>query len=374
MGERRARRVVVSAVTVMLAALMMRDASLAADAIKQGLSLCARTMIPSLFPFMVVSELIVRSDAGRWISRASAWLLRPLLGMSEAGCCAVTLGGLCGFPVGARTAAAYYRRGEMSAEEFGRVICFCNVPSAAYLIGAVGCSLYTNVAVGRALWWLSLGAALVVGLILRPRRHPAPKLSDIPSRRAVKGTEALPLADAIRGGADGMMNVCAAVLLFSAIGAVVGRYLVAFGVSKVWRAAVIGALELSTGAEVAAACKGETALLLGAAAVGWGGLSVHCQIASVCADCPFPVRRFALARLAQAVLCTLGMWGLIRLGAVECGAMQETMRPVLLWASGTLTKDASGVWCVIWGALFAAACLSRGICAWRNRYGKKARA
>lgn len=364
----RVGRTTTALATVALAMLLLKDAPLAAEAVSRGLSLCARTMIPSLFPFMVVAELIVRSGAGRWLARSSAWLLQPLLRISEAGCSVVVLGALCGFPIGARTAASYVRRGEMTEQEFSRVICFCNLPSAVYLVGAVGISLFASANVGRALVALSYASALLVGLALRPRRQA------MAIERTVHARMSGGLPDAIRAAADAMMGVCATVLLFSALGGVVGRYLEAWGVGMVGRAALTGLLELSTGEVAAAACEGDVGLLLGAAAVGWGGLSVHCQIIAVCEGCPRLGARFWLTRLAQAVLCVLGMWGLIAAGAVARGADAGAMRPVLLWASGELTPDASGVWCVVWVAVFLLACCWRAISVWRDRYGKKARA
>ena len=71
-----------------LALLMMvclvLDAQDAVAAVKEGMLLLVRSIIPSLFPFMVVSEWIVRSGAGEGISRVAGKGLRLLLGVGEA--------------------------------------------------------------------------------------------------------------------------------------------------------------------------------------------------------------------------------------------------------------------------------------------------
>ena len=61
-----------------------------AEHIRRGMTLCVRTLIPSLFPFMVVSELIVRSGAGEAIAGLPARLLR----LPAEGVCASLLGAL----------------------------------------------------------------------------------------------------------------------------------------------------------------------------------------------------------------------------------------------------------------------------------------
>ena len=54
--------------------LILRNPDTAIEYMTSGLRLCARTVIPSLFPFLVLSELIVSGGIGRI-------LLRPVSGM-----------------------------------------------------------------------------------------------------------------------------------------------------------------------------------------------------------------------------------------------------------------------------------------------------
>ena len=51
--------------------LILKNTQVAMEYIHQGLRLCAKTVIPSLFPFMVISEILVSSGMG-------ATILRPL--------------------------------------------------------------------------------------------------------------------------------------------------------------------------------------------------------------------------------------------------------------------------------------------------------
>ena len=78
-------------------ALMLRRADIAAGCMREGLALCARAVVPSLFPFMVLSELLVATGAGEWLTAPFSRPLEKLLGLSRAGCCAVVLGLLCGY-------------------------------------------------------------------------------------------------------------------------------------------------------------------------------------------------------------------------------------------------------------------------------------
>ena len=90
-----------------LGLLLARSAE-AAQAVREGLALCAGSVIPALFPFLAVSGLLTALDAGE--SPALGPLAR-LLGCSQAGARAFLLGLTGSYPVGARTVAQLYRRG-----------------------------------------------------------------------------------------------------------------------------------------------------------------------------------------------------------------------------------------------------------------------
>ncbi|MBR5616217.1 MAG: hypothetical protein IKW66_05290, partial [Clostridia bacterium] len=103
--------VLLGGTALLMALLLVSRSQITMEHMRSGMLICVRTMIPSLFPFMVVSELIVKSGAGEMAARYPAALLRPLLCIPSEAICALLLGWLCGFPVGSRVAADYLRAG-----------------------------------------------------------------------------------------------------------------------------------------------------------------------------------------------------------------------------------------------------------------------
>ena len=76
-----------------------------AQAARDAMLLCAQTLIPSLFPFFVLSSLLIACGASELLSALLSPLMRPLFGLSGTGAAALALGLCGGYPVGARTAA-----------------------------------------------------------------------------------------------------------------------------------------------------------------------------------------------------------------------------------------------------------------------------
>lgn len=110
-------------------------------AVSDGLLLCGRTVLPSLFPFMILSSLFVELDLPRLLSRPLSHLMIPLFRAGGAGASAWVLGLTGGYPIGAKTAAQLYREGQCTKEEACRLLTFCNNCGPAFIVGAVGCGL-----------------------------------------------------------------------------------------------------------------------------------------------------------------------------------------------------------------------------------------
>lgn len=102
-----------------------------------GLKLWFENMIPALLPFMILSGVMVRKGmAGKFAS-----ILHPLLGKplnaSRADCYVIFVGFLCGFPMGAKTAAELYARGELTKKEALWLLAFCNNIGPVYFCSFV---------------------------------------------------------------------------------------------------------------------------------------------------------------------------------------------------------------------------------------------
>ena len=86
--------------------LLLRNPTLAVEQVKTGLQLCGQVIIPSLFPFLVLSELFLLCDIDRYAAQILDFPMRKLFRLPGDAGSALILGGLCGYPVGARIAAA----------------------------------------------------------------------------------------------------------------------------------------------------------------------------------------------------------------------------------------------------------------------------
>ena len=137
-----------------------------------ALQLWFEKMIPSLFPFMVLSGLIVRLNLGRDISLPAYPLLGRLYRISRTMCTTLITGFLFGFPLGAKTIAEQYSLGQLSREQAQYLLSFCNNIGPVYLLSfalpLLGLSdTAENHLLRTAVILAFFGIPLLYGLVLR---------------------------------------------------------------------------------------------------------------------------------------------------------------------------------------------------------------
>lgn len=272
-----------------LAALIFSSGAVL-ECCKGALVLCAELIIPSLFPFFVLSILLNRLGLPGFLARASAGLTRSLFGVSGAGASALIMGLMGGYPLGAAYIADMHKSGTVSTEEAEQLVGFCNNSGPAFIIGAVGAGVFSSARAGIFLYCIHIIAAILTGIIIKNRRLIAPEAK--PAAPAPLPF-ALALPEAIRQATVSIINVCGFVVSFSVFvglldahgifSALVGYIGAHTGFELHWiRALLTGILELGSGV---GAMRGLSVtpinLALAAFILGWGGLSVHFQTKSL---------------------------------------------------------------------------------------------
>ena len=265
--------------------------------VKEGLSLCAHTVIPALFPHLVLSDLLSAEIGGQQKKGLTATLCRYLRLPS---CTPILFlaGALCGFPIGARLAVQLQKKGVLSPESAKDLAAFTNNTSPAFLVGAVGASLFSSPRIGWLLLASQLTASFLCLVLTRPLR-PALKADDL---RAIEPKGAPSLVDAIRRAASTMLAISAFILFFSVVS----------GFVLLWFPRL--ALPLVSFLEVSNACRTASGIYASAPApvlawtafaVGFGGLSASMQSAMCAKEAGISLKGYLPRKLLVGILTAI---------------------------------------------------------------------
>ena len=139
----------------------------ASSAATESLRLCVGTVIPSLFPFLVVSALITSSGAGNVIGKLISVPFEKLFGIDKNCAVLFLIGNLSGYPAGAAAAANLVTSGQTERENASRALAFCNNTGPAFLITGIGARILSDKSLGVIIWISLLLTSVLCGIIMK---------------------------------------------------------------------------------------------------------------------------------------------------------------------------------------------------------------
>lgn len=90
---------------------------------KSGLLLWFLTVLPTLFPFLLISRLLLDSCACSLLNKLLAPAISRLFGISAQGSFAFIVGFLCGYPMGAKIAPISFMQGRFQKQ---KLLIYCH--------------------------------------------------------------------------------------------------------------------------------------------------------------------------------------------------------------------------------------------------------
>ena len=286
---------------VILLVLFFKNTDASAAWVRQGLELCAKRLIPSLFPFMAISSLMVQSGAGEKIFKIFERPICRIFGVGSSCCAPILLGWLCGFPIGAKCASRLLSLGAVDLEEYKRILCISSTPSPAFLIGAVGTGMLNSTQAGILLYIISLSASVVIGISINMLSGRVERKSA--SRPHHTNTSfAVCLTRAVTESSASMLYVCGFVVFFSAFLGALDGILCITGASDTCKAVIFCFFEITSGLSRLCSLALPSFPLM-AMAVGWSGLSVHFQTAAMCDTEKKGLGAYLISHTARAAIC-----------------------------------------------------------------------
>ena len=152
--------------TALLAALAMLalilDGKTAMQGAAEGIELCIRTVIPSLFPFLFLCSLLT----GALWGGSYPWLrtVSRRLGIPEGGESLLIAAVLGGYPAGAQAVGQAWQQGRLEQKQAEHLLRFCSNAGPAFLFGMVARQFPDRYS-AWGLWCIQILSAGIVGAL-----------------------------------------------------------------------------------------------------------------------------------------------------------------------------------------------------------------
>lgn len=214
--------------------ILILDGKTALAGARTGIDLCIKTVIPSLFPFFLLSILLTGAFSGGTLPILRQ--IEKILGIPSGAGMILIPGFLGGYPTGAQCISAAYRSGQLKKEDADRMLSFCSNAGPAFLFGMVS-SVFSDPSAPFLLWGIHIISALLVALLLPENASDSASIS---SKTVPSATEAMQQAIKI------MASVCGWVILFRVAISFLEQWIL-WILPVTMQVLVTGLLELSNG-------------------------------------------------------------------------------------------------------------------------------
>lgn len=294
--------------------LLILNPQTAVSGASAGLLLWFHSIIPSLLPFMILSNLLIALNGLAFFTGLLHPVTSRLFGISKNGSYALFTGLVCGYPMGAKTCADLLLERRVSKEEAQYLLCFTNNPGPAFLSGYLLQNILKNRYPAPPFFLAVYGAPLLFAAVFHLLRGALaitvkkeggnPPFSPyVPD----KGLDFHILDRAIMNGFETVARLGGYIILFSILSAFLKRLESAGLPLKTF---LLMATEITTGSHMAGSVNGvfsteiERGMAL-CACVSFGGLSGVFQTKSVICDTSLSLSPYIKSKLIISLLSAL---------------------------------------------------------------------
>lgn len=291
------------------------------SAAKDGLTLWATCVVPSLFPFFIATELLNYTNITNIFGKALKNIMRPLFNIPGEGAYAFIMGIISGCPIGAKIVSDLYSTRICTKDEAERMLCFTNNSGPLFIIGTVGILLFGNSTTGMLLFITHLLSAISVGLILgiSSRFYKSSEHNSSTHNKDVIKKDNVSisnlgevLATSISKSITNIFQIGGFVVLFSVILSILNRlniissfsnFLTFFNIPYDFSKGLIsGIIELTNGVNIVSKIHTKAIsnnIALCAFLLGFGGISIALQVLSIVSKFGLSVKTYFHGKVLQ---------------------------------------------------------------------------
>lgn len=304
-------------------------------AAENGLILWATSIVPSLFPFLVATELFSYTDIFYIFGKLFNKCMKPLFNISGEGSFAFIMGIISGYPVGAKIACDFRKNNVLSKTECERLLSFTNNSGPLFIIGTVGISMYGNSLIGFLLFITHILASITVGFLFRfwgkKIKDWNIKQDEVHDKKIISFSKLGEiLSDCIYNAISTIMIIGGFIVLFSVIISIFKASkllnIFVFFTSPFFRILhipssfvsplITGFLEITNGIALISNIHIKvisTNVVLTSFLLGLGGLSIFLQILSIVLKTDLSIKPYIIGKILQAILSAIYTFLFIKL-------------------------------------------------------------
>ncbi len=283
-----------------------------------GAKLFFNAVFPSLFPFLVIVNLIISFGGIEIYSRLLGTLLCRPLGLPKECSLVLLVSVFCGYPLGARYAAELYEQNLIDHQTLERLLNIATNGSPLFIIGSVGTAMLGHPSLGYILIISNILSCIIMGLLL-PGRY---KWKNYKTTNKKVSTQSINLGIALKNALEDAVKTCISIGSFVIIFSVIINIIksnASFNIAltyvskytnlpiEIFQSFTLGILEVTNGCNLIAssAISYDLKLTISSFLIAFSGLSITSQVYSLVYKHKISINKYILLKVIQGIVAAL---------------------------------------------------------------------
>ena len=160
-------KILLALLTIIVILLIIAKPSVCINSVSNGLMVWAKTILPSLFPFMFFTKFLTSLDIFDGITKKFSKITKFLFRAPSISSYIFLMSIISGYPVGAKLISEFYIAGKITEKQANKLITFCSTSGPLFIIGSVGTAMFLNSKIGYILFLSHLLSTILNGILYR---------------------------------------------------------------------------------------------------------------------------------------------------------------------------------------------------------------
>ena len=289
------------------------------QAAKLGLLLWANSVVPSLLPFFIATEVLMSTNIIEVLGNKLNKFMKPIFNVPGEGAFPFIMGIITGYPIGAKIVSNLKENGVLNNIESERLIAFTNNSGPLFILGTVGISLFKDSKTGLLLLITHILASLTVGFIFRWWKYKSSSISNKKKTTLDTSKISLSIASAIMKSINTILLIGGFIVLFSVIisilesskiiyvlSLIINPILNIIHIPKSYSFGILsGIIEMTNGISTISAVTTKLIsknIIITAFLLGFGGISIAMQVYAIISKSNISIKPYIIGKLLQGIL------------------------------------------------------------------------
>ncbi len=268
------------------------------DIVGFSLNIWITSLLPALFPFFIVSDILINYDVIKYFPKVIRNSIKYLFNVSDNGLVIILLSMLSGFPSNARNIKNMYLDKKITKEEGEHLLYFTHFSNPMFILGTIPLILNSN-KISKYILISHYLANIILGICLR--KYNRVNDSNTSNYKEDKHNFGLVLTISIRKSLDSVLGILGTLTVFLIISTLLINF---FNLDNTSSLLVKSILELTSGLKELGSYNllDKYLLIISSCILSFGGLSVHMQVINELVDTDISYKNYFIGRILQVVL------------------------------------------------------------------------